>query len=342
MAQRRVTLADVARRAGLSTTAASRVLNGREGTRLSDDARRRVLTAAEELGYRPNVAARSLRLRKTATIALISDTVATTRFAGGMIRGALDAARDRDHVLLIAETQGDPGLERDAIDAMLHRQVDGIIYAAMYSRRLAVPPQMLTVPTVLLNATSAHRLPAVLPAEEEAGHAVASVLLGQGHRSVAVIGRNETFERDSRRSLAAGLRLRGIRTALAGHGLRLAASEHAEDWEVSWGYEGMSSILRRPNRPSGIICMNDRLAFGAYNAANEARLNIPGDVSIVSFDDDPIAEWMRPGLTTAALPHEEMGRLAAELLLDEKAEPGVRWVPMPLRERGSTAAPPGL
>src|SRR3989454_7172841 len=83
MTQRRVTLADVARRAGLSTTAASRVLNGREGTRLSDDARRRVLAAAEELGYRPNVAARSLRLHKTATIALISDTVATTRFAGG-------------------------------------------------------------------------------------------------------------------------------------------------------------------------------------------------------------------------------------------------------------------
>src|SRR5207245_1705629 len=101
------------------------------------------------------------------TIALISDTVATTRFAGGMIRGALDAARERDHVLLIAETQGDPDLERDAIDAMLHRRVDGIIYAAMYSRRLTVPSQLLTVPTVLLNATSGHRLPAVLPAEEE-------------------------------------------------------------------------------------------------------------------------------------------------------------------------------
>jgi LacI family transcriptional regulator len=336
-----VTLADVARRAGLSTTAASRLLNGREGTRLSDDARRRVLAAAEELGYRPNVAARSLRLQKTATIALISDTVATTRFAGGMIRGALNAARERDHVLLIAETQGDPDLERDAIDAMLHRQVDGIIYAAMYSRRLTPPAQLLTVPTVLLNATSAHRLPSVLPAEEQAGYAVAAALLGQGHRNVAVIGRNEAYERDSRRSLAAGLRLRGIRKALADKGLRLAASERAEDWDVSWGYDGMSSLLRRPSRPSGIICMNDRLAFGAYNAAAEAGLNIPKDVSIVSFDDDPIAEWLRPGLTTAALPHEEMGQLAAELLLDEAVEPGIRWVPMPLRERGSIAAPPG-
>src|SRR5438094_10049508 len=130
MAQRRVTLADVAQRAGLSTTAASRVLNGREGTRLSDDARKRVLAAAKELGYRPNPAARSLRLNKTATIALISDTVVTTRFAGAMIRGALNAARERDHVVLITETQGDPDIERDAIAAMLHRQGGGVIYAA--------------------------------------------------------------------------------------------------------------------------------------------------------------------------------------------------------------------
>ncbi|MFI7467412.1 LacI family DNA-binding transcriptional regulator [Nonomuraea sp. NPDC049646] len=339
MSQRRVTLADVARRAGLSTTAASRVLNGREGTRLSEDARRRVLAAASELGYRPNVAARSLRTHKTATIALISDTVATTRFAGGMIRGALDAARERDHVLLIAETQGDPDLERDVIDAMLHRQVDGVIYAAMYSRHLAVPPPLLSVRTVLLNATSAHRLPSVLPGEEDAGYAVAAALIAHGHRRIAVLGRTESVERGPHRALAAGLRLRGIRRALTGQRLRLSTGEQTADWEVESGYAGMHALLRRPNRPSGVICMNDRLAFGAYQAAAEARCTVPGDISIVSFDDEPMAAWMRPGLTTAALPHEDMGRLAAELLLDEDAGPGTRWVPMPLRERGSIAAP---
>src|SRR6476661_8940096 len=119
MGHNRVTLADVALRAGLSKTAASMVLNGREGTRLSADAHQRVFRAAEELGYRPNLAARSLRTQKTATIAFISDIVATTRFAGDMIRGALDAAREHDHVLLIAETQGDESFEQYAIEAML-------------------------------------------------------------------------------------------------------------------------------------------------------------------------------------------------------------------------------
>ncbi|MCF1595205.1 LacI family DNA-binding transcriptional regulator [Streptomyces muensis] len=339
MAQRRVTLADVARHAGLSTTAASWVLNEREDARLSEDARRRVLAAAQELGYRPNAAARSLRIRKTATIALISDTVATTRFAGGMIRGALSVARDREHVLLIAETQGDPELERHAIDAMLHRQVDGVVYAAMYSRRLTVPQRLLDTRTVLLNATSAHGLPAVLPAEEDAGYAVAAALLGQGHRRIAVLGRIESIERSPRRSLAAGLRMRGIRRALADRGLRLAVSEHTRDWEARDGHAGMTSLLERGSIPSAVICMNDRLAFGAYQAAADAGKAIPDDISIVSFDDDPIAEWLRPGLTTAALPHEEMGRLAVELLLDETAEPGTRWVPMPLRERGSIGQP---
>ena len=102
-----------------------------------------MFAAAAELGYRPNVAARSLRTQKSATLAFISDIVATTRFAGDMIRGALDAAREQDHVLLIAETQGDESFEQYAIEAMLDRQVDGVIYAAMATRQLAVPAALL-------------------------------------------------------------------------------------------------------------------------------------------------------------------------------------------------------
>ncbi|MFD5264832.1 LacI family DNA-binding transcriptional regulator [Streptomyces sp. NPDC058335] len=339
MPQRRVTLADVARRAGLSTTAASLVLNKRPGTRLSEDAQQRVLAAAEELGYRPNAAARSLRTRKSSTVAFVSDTVATTRFAGDMIRGALDAAREQGHVLLIAETQGNADLEREAIEAMLDRQVDGIVYAAMYSRRIAVPQEILSRPTVLLNATSDDRLPSVLPADEEAGHTVATALLVHGHRRLAVIGRTEEKERDPWKSLAVRPRLRGIRRALADRRLRLVGAEYTAEWEPSHGYEAMTALLGRANPPSGVICMNDRLALGAYQAVAEAGLSIPGDISVVSFDDDPIATWLRPGLTTAALPHEDMGRLAVRLLLDEDPGPGVRWVPMPLRERGSIGAP---
>jgi LacI family transcriptional regulator len=339
MGRNRATLADVARRAGLSKTAASMVLNGREGTRLSSEAHQRVFAAAEELGYRPNVAARSLRTRKTATIAFVSDIVATTRFAGGLIRGALDAARERDHVLLIAETQGDAAFEQYAIEAMLDRQVDGVIYAAMATRRLTVPPAILNGPVVLLNATSPENLPCVLPDDERAGRTVTTALLEKGHRDrIALIGRNRLKEREPGVSLAAQARLRGIRDTLTAAGATLLAEAFCSDWLPEHGYAAMRGLLGRPARPSAVICMNDRLAFGAYQALGEAGLAVPADISVVSFDDDPIATWLRPGLATAALPHEQMGRRAVEILLDGRTtEPAL--VPMPLRRRRSVATP---
>ncbi|AEB44986.1 MULTISPECIES: LacI family DNA-binding transcriptional regulator [Micromonospora] len=341
MGRDRATLADVAKRAGLSKTAASMVLNGREGTRLSAEAHQRVFAAAEELGYRPNVAARSLRTRKTATIAFVSDIVATTRFAGGLIRGALDAARERDHVLLITETQGDATFERYAIEAILDRQVDGVIYAAMATRRLSVPPAILSGPVVLLNATSAEELPCVLPDDEGAGVAIAETLLGYGHRDrIALIGRNRQKERDPEISLAAEARLRGIRATLAAAGVSLLVESFCPEWLPEHGYTATRALLARPDRPTAIICMNDRLAFGAYQALGEAGLTIPDDISVISFDDDPTASWLRPRLSTAALPHEQMGRRAVELLLDGEA-PAQSLVPMPLRRRRSVAAPAG-
>jgi LacI family transcriptional regulator len=341
MTQRRVTLADVAQHAGLSVTAASLVLNRQPGTRLSEKAHQRVFAAAEELGYRPNVAARSLRTQKTATLAFISDIIATTRFAGDMIRGALDAAREHGHVLLIAETQGDPDVERSSIEAMLDRQVDGFVYAAMATRRLTVPAAVLAQPSVLLNATSPRGPAAVLPDDEDAAYRVTAALLDHGHGKIALIGRNTVKERDPEESLAAGPRLRGVRRALAARGARLLAAEHTPDWQPEHGYEAARTLLgpRRRRLPTAIICMNDRLAFGAYQAIAEAGLAIPGDVSVVSFDDDSIASWLRPGLSTAALPHEQMGRLAVELLLGSDPRQGVRLVRMPLRERSSIAAP---
>ena len=341
MTRRRVTLADVAERAGLSVTAASLVLNRQPGSRLSAEAHQRVFAAAEELGYRPNIAARALRTQKTATLAFISDVVATTRFAGGMIRGALDAAREHGHVLLIAETQGDREVERQAIEAMLDRQVDGFVYAAMATRRLTVPAAVLTRAAVLLNATSTDGLVSVLPDDEGAAYQVATALLRAGHRRIALVGRNTLVERDPERSIAATPRLHGVRRALAEHRVRLVATGQTEAWDPEDGYDVTRELLLLRRRPTGIVCMNDRLAFGAYQAIAEAGLAVPGDVSVVSFDDDPVASWLRPGLTTAALPHEPMGRLAVELLLAGPSEPGPRLVPMPLITRSSIAAPRG-
>jgi LacI family transcriptional regulator len=127
---RRVTLTDVASRAGVSTTTASYILNGRsEQMRIAPATERRVRDAVEALGYRPNRSARTLRTSHTATIGLISDFLAGGHFSSQMLLGAGAAARSADHLLLIGETDGDPSVEAAYIDELLDRQVDGIIYA---------------------------------------------------------------------------------------------------------------------------------------------------------------------------------------------------------------------
>ena len=144
----RITLADVARSAGVSQTAASFVLSGRrEEMRISAAVEARVLRAVRETGYRPNIVSRSLRTGTSHTIGFISDTVATTPFAGHLIWGALDAAREKGHLLFIGETEGDPDLEQQLIEAMHDRGVDGIVLASMYTRKITVPKPLMDRPS---------------------------------------------------------------------------------------------------------------------------------------------------------------------------------------------------
>ncbi|RKN10631.1 LacI family DNA-binding transcriptional regulator [Streptomyces radicis] len=341
MSRRRVTLADVARRAGLSTTAASMILNGRPDTRLSEDAHRRVHAAAAELGYRPNVAARGLRTAKTLTIGFVSDLVATTRFASGLIKGALEAAENAGHVVLVAETGGDPKREGEAIAALLDRQVDGVIFAVMRARELFVPELPEGTDAVMLNATNARHPAAVLPDEEPGGRAAVRLLVEAGHaEGIALIGQSDEAEGDVFRSTTVARRVAGIRGAMADHGLEFVAEKSIWQWEPQHGYTSTMELLRQCPDVRALICMNDRLAFGAYQAVTEAGLRIPDDISIVSFDNDEVTAYLRPGLTTIALPHEAMGRRAVDLLLGD--EPGAETlVPMPVVERASIGPPRG-
>jgi LacI family transcriptional regulator len=344
MSRKRVTLADVARRAGVSQTAASFVLSGRrEEMRISADVEARVLRAAQEAGYRPNIVSRGLRTGTTQTIGFVSDTVATTPFAGHLIWGALDAAREHDHLLFIGETEGDPELERQLIEAMHDRRVDGIVLASMYTRKVAVPNALLHGPAVLLNALPTKRspIPSVLPDEAEAGRTAARVLLEAGHADeIYLIGAGPHANRVPKDSVAAVQRLQGIKEAFHAAGVAIAGAMPCPDWQPELGYEATRQLLENAT-PSALICFNDRLAFGAYQALADAGLEVPGDVSVVSFDDDVLASWVRPQLTTVALPHYELGRAAIELLLDtgrqhpSDGQPQIHRIPMPLRDRES-------
>jgi LacI family transcriptional regulator len=336
--KKRVTLADVARLAGLSTAAASMILTGRPDTRLSADAHAKVHAAAASLGYRPNVAARSLRTDKSRSIAFISDYVATTRFASGLIRGALAAAEEAKHVMLVLETGGEPAREIEAVEAALDRQVDGLIFAAMRAREVFVPDIAISIPVVMLNGTSARFPVSVLPDEYEGGRAAVRVLAEAGNLTdIVLLGHNGEEEAGLFRSESIARRFTGIRDEMAARGLRFAAELSCWNWEPDQGYALIRDLLRT-RRPGAILCLNDRLAFGAYQALAEAGLSIPQDVALVSFDNDELASYLRPGLTTIALPHEDMGREAVNLLLNPPTTTG-STLPMPTIWRGSVAGP---
>ena len=335
---KRVTLADVAERAGLSPTAVSLVLNNRPGSRLSAEAADRIRTAATELGYRPNPAARSLRLGTTRTVGFLSDDVAVTRYASAMIRGALDVAEASDHTVLIAEAGSDTKRVRRALDAMLDRQPDGLIFALMGAKQITLPTKQLgRLPVVVLNGYVPGPHTCVLPAEFDAGRAVAHHLAELGHRRIALIGDHPDLRTDLRLSATIGHRFAGVEAGLADHGLALTHRVLRRYWEPRDGFEATRELLASGLDVTAVIAANDRVAFGVYQAAQEAGLRIPQDLSIASFDDEVIASYLRPPLTSARLPYEEMGRRAMQLVLAPERPQGEILVPMPLQVRGSAA-----
>lgn len=348
MSPRRVTLAEVAERAGVSRSTASLVLAGRSRElRISHSVEQQVIAAAKELDYRRNAVSVGLRTGKTRTIGFVSDTVATSRLAGDMIKGAVEAAREQDLLLFIGETEGEQDLELGLLQAMHDRQVDGIIFASMFTRTVAVPTALTAGPAVLLNAVPkrASTLPSVVPDEIGAGRSAAQVLLDAGHRDgIHLIGAGPRLRDVPPGALAGTERLTGIREVFARAHVEIAGGRICPDWQPEYGYEATRELLAHTT-PRALICLNDRIAIGAYQALDDYGLKVPSNVSVVSFDDHPIATWIRPKLTTVALPHYELGRKAVEVLLgeigrdrDAAAPPGeTHRLPMPVRMRDSVA-----
>jgi LacI family transcriptional regulator len=334
----RVTLADVAALAKVSVTTASYVLNGRaEQMRISAGATERVRAAAVELSYRPNRVARNLRTATTSTIGVISDHVASGAYASGMLTGAATAARGSDRLLMIGESEGDRLVEATLIEEMLDRQVDGIVYATRTHSRVAIPAILQNHPVVLLNCVDTEGLyPAVVPDEVAGGRLAGATLIEAGLGAhVHVIGEDATPN-----AIAGPLRIQGLRSRLAEAGHNLAGVVPCA-WDVRPAHAAINAWLDQGARPSALVCLNDRVAMGVYQALTERGLEIPVDVSVVSFDGSELATWLQPELTSVALPFVELGARAVEILVQaDLSTAGVTRVPMPLLAGASVSPPP--
>lgn len=331
---RAVTMKDVAHRAGVSRTAVSLVLNDRYDITLAQETRQRVLSAAAELGYRPNAGARALAQQRSDWYGLVTEIV-TAPFAVDIIKGAQDRALTDGKYLLISSTESDPAAETAAIERLLEQRVEGLIYAATWHRGVTVPEIAREVPTVLVNCFDIEgRFPAIVPDERSGGYRAAERLLRAGHRRIGFI------------NLEAGMpatigRREGFLTAL-----RKAGIEPDESLEVSGhatadsGFTAAEQLLDLAEPPTAIFCANDRMAMGAYDAIKERGLRIPHDVAVIGFDNQElIAGYLRPGLTTVALPFEQMGAQGVDLLAaitaGESTGTMIVTVDCPLLERSS-------
>lgn len=332
---KRVTIADVAQASGMSKAAVSMILNNKPGTRLSAETSERVRGVAKKLGYRPNAAAQSLRSGKTRTLGFISDQVTVTRFASEMITGILRAAEARDHTVLIAETFGKPDQLAEAVTQMAHRDVDGLILGFMDSRQRELNLPSTGLPTVLVNGLDGHPSTAVLPNEYESGAKAVQRVVESGARTVAVIGQLENAEKLPETYPSITRRFGSIQAGLDKSELEVVGHWVLEDWNPSDGYTATTQMLAEGHRPEAIICANDRVAMGVFQALAEDGLMPGKDLSVLSFDDEIIATYLRPQLSSIRLPYEEMGALAVELLLDGKLEPVEHQIDMPLIERDS-------
>lgn len=330
---------DVGLLAGVSQSTVSHVVN-RTG-RIPEETEKRVRAAIEELGYRPNETARNLRLSRSRTIGLVTDAIASSPFAGRVLRGAEEYAWEQGYLLLLVDTKEDPSLESAAVEMLRARQVDGMLYAAMAWRGVDVPAGLAKLPSLLVNAwpSGAYKVPAIVPAEAAGGRLAAQAVIEAGHRRIAFLGGMEDdparIEREA-----------GFREALSEAGI--APCEKwilSGDYRIGSGHALAHALLGEAERPTALVCGNDRMAVGAITAALERGLRVPQDVSIVGYDDqEDLADQISPGLTTVSIPHYEMGRIAVMHLLDALASgsaPVGATVPSFLVRRGSVAPPPG-
>jgi LacI family transcriptional regulator len=308
----RPTLRDVARVAGVHPATASRALNEETRALVNEDTAQRVLRAAEELGYRPNPIARGLKTNRSYTVGVLIPDLTNPLFPP-ILRGIEDRLEEAGYTALVANTDNDP--EREALDtqAMRARQVDGII-AATARRDHALLDEVLAagLDLVLVNRRLADAPISSATADDRKGLRLAvEHLVSLGHRRIAHLGGPLDYSTglDRHEGFVEAMRDAGLEPEPE---LILAGQVFTE----AEGARLCGELLDRGIEFTGIAAANDLLALGCYDVFEERGIECPGEVSVVGFNDMPFAGRFQPPLTTIHIPQYDIGRAAAELMLE--------------------------
>jgi len=302
---------EVALAAGVSQTTVSLVLNEVSSGRFSPDTRRRVLEAAERLGYRTTRRRSANRDTPQGTLAFLVDELSTDPWMALAADGLREKAWERGLTVWVGATRGNHDVEQALFRQLLAGPIAGLVYGTINTRKIEPPALPGPVPLVLFNCYVAnHSLPSVLPAEVLGGQLATQRLIAGGHRRIGYINGEPWMD-------ASRDRLKGYRRALTNADIEYDAGLVLNgNWEPSTGYAHTRALMGLPQPPTAIFCGNDLMALGCYDALREMGRRVPHDVAVVGYDDREIAQFVHPPLTTVVLPHYQMGLEAAECLFD--------------------------
>jgi len=318
------TIKDVARLAGVSITTVSHVIN--ETRYVSDELRGRVLAAMQELNYRRNVLARSLRRGETRTIGLVVPDNSNPFFAE-VARIVEDVGFEKGYSVILCNSDGSLEKEAAYISVLIAKQVDGVIFIAAGSKHEHLHELTAQgIPVVVADRDIPQSLAdVVLVDNEKGGYEATRYLLSLGHRRIACIAGPSDLTPSADR-------VRGYRRAQKEAGISIEEGWIVPgDFRYQGGEAAAARLLRLGEPPSAIFACNDVMAIGALRTLQNAGLQVPGDVSIIGFDDIPLASAVSPALTTVAQPTAELSTLAARCLIsriqnDRDDEPRQRSV----------------
>ncbi|MGN7192124.1 LacI family DNA-binding transcriptional regulator [Curtobacterium sp. MCBA15_004] len=329
-----VTLADVARAAGVSVATASKALNGK--AHVSARAREAVTAAASALAFVPNPFARALNRAPTNTIGMLTSDL-DNRFVLPILLGAEDAFGAGSLSVLLADARDSVLREQLQLQSLLTRRVDGVLVVGRTTNPRPPMQSKPNVPVVYVYAPSTDDQDLSFePDNELAGRLAVDHLVAVGRRRIAIVNGEDTYA-------AARDRLRGAAAATEDHGLELVGTPGLVfgSWNEAWGRQATVRLLEAHPDVDAIVAGSDHIARGVMDAVRESGRRIPDDVAVVGFDNwDILVEGARPHLTSVDMNLQELGRLAAEALVDTidgNVRRGRVRNPVQLVVRGSSA-----